>query len=128
MRQIVIDGKLINDDTPPFVIAEIGHNHQGNLESALQLIRAAASSGASAAKFQKRNNKTLFTPELYNQEYNSENSFGKTYGQHREALEFGFDEYKVCILEAKRLGITFFATAFDFDSADYLWLNFLKDI
>lgn len=120
MRQIVIDGKLINDDSQPFVIAEIGHNHQGNIENALKLIRAAANAGASAAKFQKRNNKTLFTPELYNQLYNSENSFGRTYGEHREALEFGLDEYKTCILEAKRLGITFFATAFDFDSADFL--------
>ena len=120
MRQMIIDGQLINDDSPPFVIAEIGHNHQGNLQSALDLIRAAASAGASAAKFQKRNNKTLFTPELYNQTYNSENAFGKTYGEHREALEFGLDEYKTCILEAKKLGITFFATAFDFESADFL--------
>jgi N-acetylneuraminate synthase/sialic acid synthase len=120
MRQIVIDGQLINDDSQPFVIAEIGHNHQGNIENALKLIRAAANAGASAAKFQKRNNKTLFTPELYNQLYNSENAFGKTYGEHREALEFGFDEYKTCILEAKRLGISFFATAFDFESADFL--------
>jgi N-acetylneuraminate synthase/sialic acid synthase len=120
MRQIIIDNHLINDDSPPFVIAEIGHNHQGDLESAIKLIRAAASAGASAAKFQKRNNKTLFTPELYNQAYNSENAFGKTYGEHREALEFGLDEYKTCIAEAKRLGITFFATAFDFNSADFL--------
>ena len=90
-----------------FVIAEIGHNHQGNLESALALIRAAASSGASAAKFQKRNNKTLFTPELYNQTYNSENAFGSTYGSHRDFLEFGFEEYKQCIDESKKLGIAF---------------------
>jgi N-acetylneuraminate synthase/sialic acid synthase len=120
MRQIIIDNHLVNDDSPPFVIAEIGHNHQGDLDSAIKLIRAAASAGASAAKFQKRNNKTLFTPELYNQPYDSENSFGKTYGEHREALEFGLDEYKTCILEAKSLGITFFATAFDFESADFL--------
>jgi sialic acid synthase len=121
MRQIIVDGQLINDDSPPFVIAEIGHNHQGNLQSALNLIRAAASAGASAAKFQKRNNKTLFTPELYNQPYHSENAFGKTYGEHREALEFGLDEYKTCVVEAKKLGITFFATAFDFESADFLY-------
>ncbi len=120
MRQIVIDGQLINDDSPPFVIAEIGHNHQGNLESALKLIRAAANAGASAAKFQKRNNKTLFTPDLYNQPYNSENAFGKTYGEHREALELGLNEYKTCIMEANKLGISFFATAFDFESADFL--------
>lgn len=120
MRQLDIDNKLIRDDTPPFVIAEIGHNHQGNIESAIKLIQSAAHAGASAAKFQKRDNKTLFTPELYNQPYNSENSFGETYGKHREALEFGVEEYKICIAEAQRVGITFFATAFDFRSADFL--------
>jgi N-acetylneuraminate synthase/sialic acid synthase len=120
VRQLQIDNHLIQDEAPPFVIAEIGHNHQGNIESAISLIRAAAAAGASAAKFQKRDNKSLFTPNLYNQPYNSENSFGETYGKHREFLEFGFDEYKICIAEAHKVGITFFATAFDFNSADFL--------
>ena len=120
MRQLILDNIKLNDESAPFVIAEIGHNHQGNLENAIKLIRAAAGAGATAAKFQKRENKTLFTPELYNQKYNSENAFGETYGEHREALEFGVDEYKVCMAEAKNLGITFFATAFDFNSADFL--------
>ena len=120
MRQLILDNKKLNDESAPFVIAEIGHNHQGNLENAIKLIRAAAGAGATAAKFQKRENKTLFTPELYNQKYNSENAFGETYGEHREALEFGVDEYKACMSEAKNLGITFFATAFDFNSADFL--------
>lgn len=120
MAQLIIDNMTITDNSPPFVIAEIGHNHQGKIEKALELIDSAAASGASAAKFQKRDNRSLFTPELYNQSYNSENSFGKTYGEHREALEFGFDEYKICISEANRIGITFFATAFDIKSADFL--------
>jgi N-acetylneuraminate synthase/sialic acid synthase len=120
VAEMIIDNKLIKKDGPPFVIAEIGHNHQGNIENALKLIYSAAAAGASAAKFQKRDNRSLFTPELYNQTYNSENAFGKTYGEHREALEFGFDEYKICISEAKSAGITFFATAFDFKSADFL--------
>ena len=120
VRQIIIDNKVINEDSSPFVIAEIGHNHQGNVESAIKLIAAAAEAGASAAKFQKRNNKKIFIPNLYNEIYNSENAFGKTYGLHREALEFGINEYKICISEAKKCGITFFATAFDTDSADFL--------
>lgn len=117
---MIIDSKLINKNEPPFVIAEIGHNHQGNIETAIRLIHAAAAAGASAAKFQKRDNWSLFTPELYNQPYNSENAFGKTYGEHREALEFDFEQYKICISEANRVGISFFATAFDFKSADFL--------
>jgi len=120
MRELIIDGKAINDQNYPYVIAEIGHNHQGNLDSALELINAASRSGASAAKFQKRNNKSLFTPTLYNEPYNSENAFGKTYGLHREALEFGLNEYKACIAEAKKLNLDFFATAFDIQSASFL--------
>ena len=120
MRQIQLNGTFVSDDSRAYVIAEVGHNHQGNLESALDLIRAAARSGASAVKFQKRNNKKLFTPSAYDEIYNSENAFGKTYGTHRDFLEFGEVEYKKCINEAQNLGITFFSTAFDFDSADFL--------
>ena len=120
MRSLNLDGTLISDDTPPFVIAEVGHNHQGNLDKALQLIRAAAASGATAVKLQKRDNKKLFTNEAYNEPYNSENAFGSTYGSHRDFLEFGIEEYKQCIDESQKLGITFFATAFDFESADFL--------
>jgi N-acetylneuraminate synthase/sialic acid synthase len=54
MRQLTLDNQVIDDDSVPFVIAEIGHNHQGNLDNAIKLIHAASSAGASAAKFQKR--------------------------------------------------------------------------
>ena len=120
MRDLVIDRKHYNDSSLPFVVAELGHNHQGNLETCLQMIRAAAFSGASAVKLQKRSNRNLFTKEAFDAPYNSENSYGLTYGLHREALEFGEAEYKECILEAKRNNITFFSTAFDFQSVDFL--------
>jgi N-acetylneuraminate synthase/sialic acid synthase len=116
----LIDGKSYNDSSLPFVIAELGHNHQGNLETCLQMIRAAAFSGASAVKLQKRSNRDLFTKEAFDSAYNSENAYGPTYGLHREALEFGEAEYKECIWEAKRNNITFFSTAFDFQSVDFL--------
>jgi sialic acid synthase len=120
MRSIELANQTVSDDSDAYLIAEVGHNHQGNLENAIELIRAAARSGASAVKFQKRNNKKLFTPSAYDEIYNSENAFGKTYGEHRDFLEFGEPEYRKCIEEAKNLGITFFSTAFDFDSADFL--------
>jgi sialic acid synthase len=120
MRRLEIAGLEITDDSLPFIIAEVGHNHQGRLEQALELIRAASIAGASAVKFQKRDNKSMFTPAMYNEPYNSENSFGNSYGLHRDALEFGVDEYKACIGEAQKMKITFFATAFDFQSADFL--------
>ena len=120
MRNLTIDGKNYDDSSLPFVIAELGHNHQGNLETCLQMIRAAAFSGASAVKLQKRSNRDLFTKAAFDAPYNSENAYGPTYGLHREALEFGESEYKECILEAKRNNITFFSTAFDFQSVDFL--------
>jgi sialic acid synthase len=120
MRKLEIPQFLVTDESLPFIIAEVGHNHQGNLEQALKLIEAASTAGASAVKFQKRENKTLFTPKMYDEPYNSENSFGSTYGLHRDALEFGLEEYKICMAEAERLNILFFATAFDFKSADFL--------
>lgn len=120
MASIKLGSATYSADSLPFVIAEIGHNHQGDLETALRMIRAAKESGASAVKLQKRANKALFTPSFYDSPYLSENAYGETYGLHREALEFDRDDYLACKKEADSLGITFFATAFDFESADFL--------
>ena len=120
MKALTIDGVEVGSDTPCYVIAEIGHNHQGSLEQAKELFRAAKDCGASAVKLQKRQNETLYTSEFYNRPYDSENSFGPTYGAHRDALEFGQAEYEELRDYAADLGITFFATAFDFESADFL--------
>lgn len=120
MRQLVVQGKVISDDTPTFTIAEIGHNHQGSLEKAKEMFRVAKDCGVDAVKLQKRDNKTLYTKVLYNQPYDNENSFGLTYGEHREALEFGKREYLELKHCADELGLIFFATAFDFASADFL--------
>lgn len=117
---MIIDGIQINDASETYVIAEIGHNHQGSLEKAQELIHAAKLAGASAVKMQKRDNKALFTEALYNKPYENENSFGATYGQHREAVEFGKAEYIKLKDFAKSIGITLFATAFDVPSADLL--------
>lgn len=119
-RQLVIDGTVIGDETPCYVIAEIGHNHQGDVEQCKKLFVAAKECGANAVKLQKRDNKTLFTRVMYASPYASENAFGDTYGNHREALEFGRDEYVELKNFAKEIGITFFSTAFDIPSADFL--------
>jgi N-acetylneuraminate synthase/sialic acid synthase len=114
-----VDGRVIGNDEC-FVIAEIGHNHQGRLDKAKELFRSAHECGVDAVKLQKRDNRTLYTRALLDQPYNSENSFGATYGEHRLALEFGIEEYTELKRYAAELGITFFATAFDFASADFL--------
>lgn len=120
MRSFRIESTEIDDNTLPFVIAEIGHNHQGKLDKALELIQAAAQSGVSAVKFQKRSNAELYTPEAFNEPYNSENSFGKSYGLHREALELGYSDYIQCKNASEKFQVLFFATPFDFQSVDFL--------
>jgi N-acetylneuraminate synthase/sialic acid synthase len=110
----------IGDDTPCYVIAEIGHNHQGRVEKARELFREAKLAGADAVKLQKRDNRALYTQAAYDRPYDNENSFGATYGEHREFLEFGRSEYRDLQGYATELGIDFFATAFDVASADFL--------
>jgi sialic acid synthase len=119
-RELKIGQQTLNDESDCYVIAEIGHNHQGSLETAKEMLLAAQECGADAAKLQKRDNRTLFTRAQYDASYEHENSFGATYGEHREHLEFGQAEYTALAEYAREIGIDFFATAFDFPSADFL--------
>jgi len=119
-RKLQINDIVVSDESKAFVIAEIGHNHQGSVETCKKMFKAAAESGATAVKLQKRNNKELFTKEFYDSPYNSENAFGPTYGSHREALEFNFEDYRDLKSYAESLGVIFFSTAFDFSSVDFL--------
>jgi sialic acid synthase SpsE len=119
-RELTIDGIRIADDTNCYVIAEIGHNHAGDIDRCKELFRAAKECGVQAVKLQKRDNRTLFTRAMYDSHYESEHAFGPTYGTHREALEFGREQYVELIRFAKEIGVTFFSTAFDFNSADFL--------
>src|SRR2546426_2694958 len=119
-RRLTIDGVEIHDGSACYVIAEIGNNHQGSLEQAKQLVDAAKECGVDAVKLQKRANRALYTREFFDQPYDNEFSFGPTYGEHREALELSPDEYAQLQGHARDVGITLFATAFDFESADFL--------
>ena len=110
----------VGDHTPCYVIAEIGHNHQGSLEKARELFREAKLAGAHAVKLQKRDNRGLYTRAAYRKPYDNENSFGATYGEHREFLEFGAREYRALQAYADELQIDFFSTAFDIASAEFL--------
>ncbi len=121
MRQFQIDGRTITDSSEPLVVAEIGNNHSGSLLTCKAMMLKAKECGASACKLQKRDNKTLYTKAMYNKPYDNPNSYGATYGEHREFLEFSFDQYYELVMYAKEIGITFFATAFDIPSADFLY-------
>jgi N-acetylneuraminate synthase/sialic acid synthase len=107
-------------DLKPIVIAEVGQNHQGNLKLAKEYIRIFAKAGADIVKFQSRHNKSLFDKDAYNAIYNSENSFGKSYGAHREALELTKNELSILAKECKKNGIGFMCTPFDEKSLDLI--------
>jgi N-acetylneuraminate synthase/sialic acid synthase len=119
-RELTIGSTRVHDEGECYVVAEIGHNHQGSVDKAKDLFRAAKECGVDAVKLQKRQNRTLYTRAMYDSPYDNESSFGLTYGAHREALELGWDEYVELKRYAGAIGITFFATAFDVPSADFL--------
>ena len=103
----------------PYVIAEIGCNHKGNMETAKELIKVAKIfCNVDAVKFQKRNNVELLTEEQYNQPHpNPINSYGDTYGAHREFLEFNVEQHQELKEFCEDLGVTYSTSVWDLTSA-----------
>lgn len=121
MRQLKIADTTISDDSDVYVCVEIGNNHGGSLETCKEMFRIAKECGADAVKLQKRSNKDLYTKTFFNKPYDNVNSYGPTYGEHREFLEFEIDEYYELKKYAEfELGIAFFATPFDIESVEFL--------
>ena len=106
------------DYEKPKVIAEIGCNHMGSMEIAKELIDLAKEAGAGYVKFQKRNNIELLTKEQYNAAHPvPENSYGKTYGEHREFLEFNVSQNKELKEYCDKVGIVYSTSVWDVTSA-----------
>lgn len=103
----------------PYVIAEIGCNHMGNIEIAKEMIDTAALfCKVDAVKFQKRCNKELLTKEQYDAPHpNPENSYGKSYGEHREYLEFTKEQHKELQEYCRVKGIEYSTSVWDMTSA-----------
>ena len=120
MRAVTIHGVTITDDSPCYVIAELGNNHQGDPVIAGQLIEMAARAGAHAVKFQRRHTDTLYSQALLETPYTHAAAFGPTYGAHRVALELPLAAYSPLIAHAHQLGLACLCTAFDEASADDL--------
>lgn len=103
----------------PFIIAEIGCNHKGDFEVAKQMISVAKHfCSADAVKFQKRNNKELLSPEEYGTPHpNPDNSYGDTYGEHREFLEFTDEQHAGLKKYCEEVGIEYSTSVWDITSA-----------
>lgn len=105
--------------TQPKIIAEIGCNHKGDMNIAKEMIMTAATyCKVDCVKFQKRCNKELLTPEEYNAPHpHPENSYGDTYGAHREFLEFTAEQHKQLQEWCKEFGIEYSTSVWDLTSA-----------
>lgn len=103
----------------PKIIAEIGCNHKGDLNIAKDMIMTAATyCKADCVKFQKRCNKELLSAEEYNAPHpHPENSYGETYGAHREFLEFTVDQHRQLQLWCNNFGIIYSTSVWDLTSA-----------
>lgn len=102
------------------IIAEVGQNHQGDINIAKKYIKACKEAGADVVKFQKSDLKNKFNKTALAREYNSVNSFGKTYGQHKEFLEFTKDEFIELQNYANENDIMFSSSGMDIPSFDFL--------
>jgi len=110
---------MSHDIKPIQVIAEIGCNHKGDLNIAKELIKAAATTcEVDVAKFQKRHNRELLPQEQYDAPHpNPHNSYGETYGDHREFLEFDTDQHKELIDCCAEYGVAYSTSVWDLQSA-----------
>jgi len=115
-----IGDRSIGPLDPCFIVAEIGLNHQGDVEIGEKLIRKAVACGVDAVKLQKRSPKHGLTAAALAAPYEHRNSFGRTYGEHRAKLELGGPEWGHLRKIAKDLKVKFFASAFDVPSL--IWL------
>ena len=118
-REIMIGKRKVGDGNPTFVVAEIGINHNGNLDIAKSLIDVAQKNGADAVKFQKR------TPELCvppnEQKHMRETPWGYiTYLEYRYKVEFGLNDYREIDHYCKQVNMPWFASVWDEPSVDFL--------
>lgn len=103
---------------PPKIIAEIGCNHKGDMDIALELIDTAAHCKVAGVKFQKRCIRELLTDKEYNVPHPCYyNSYGKTYGEHRQHLEFTLSQHRRLQARCKKLGIMYGCSVWDCSSA-----------
>ena len=117
-KTVKIGNKIIGDDYPCFITAEIGINHNGDINLAKRLIDLAVFSGCDAVKFQKRTIDVVYTKEELAKE--RESVFGNTNGDLKRGLEFGYDEYKEIDRYCKEKGIIWYTSCWDEQSVDFI--------
>ena len=115
---IRIGSKLVGTGYPAYVIAEIGINHNGDIDLAKRLITVAVAAGCDAVKFQKRTVDVVYTPEELAKP--RENPFGLTNGDLKRGLEFTYEEYQEINRYCAEVKMPWFASCWDEESVDFI--------
>lgn len=115
-----IGNRWVGQGHPCFVIAEIGINHNGDLDLARKLVSGAVLAGCHAVKFQKRTVEVVYTPEELAKP--RENPFGPTNGDLKRGLEFGIQQYRAIDDYCRMLNILWFGSCWDEASVDFMEL------
>jgi len=118
MSKVQVGNRWVGDDQPCFVVAEIGINHNGDIDLAKRLISVAVAAGCDAVKFQKRTIEVVYTAEELAKP--RENPFGPTNGDLKHGLEFGQEEYSEIDKFCKSIKMLWFASPWDEGSVDFL--------
>lgn len=118
MAEVRIGNHAVGQGQPCFVVAEIGINHNGDLDIAKRLISVAVAAGCQAVKFQKRTVDVVFSPdELLRPR---ESPFGETNGDLKRGLEFGVEQYRAIDRYCRDVNILWFASCWDEESVDFI--------
>lgn len=115
---VTIGNTTIGEGYPAYIIAEIGINHNGDIDLAKRLINIAVAAGCNAVKFQKRTIEVVYTPEELAKP--RESKFGNTNGDLKYGLEFGQAQYAEIAHFCKEMGIAWFASCWDEGSVDFI--------
>ena len=118
MSTVRVGKRFIGEDEPCFIVAEIGINHNGDIDTAKRLISVAVAGGCDAVKFQKRTVDVVYTPEELAKP--RENPFGPTNGDLKYGLEFEQEEYEEIDAFCKSVKMSWFASPWDEGSVDFL--------
>ena len=118
MAEVRIQNLLVGDGHPCFVVAEIGINHNGDIDTAKKLIDVAKTAGCDAVKFQKRTVDVVYSPEELARP--RESPFGSTNGDLKHGLEFGQEEYEEIDRYCRDRKVIWFTSCWDEQSLDYI--------
>jgi len=118
-KAVKIGGRWVGEGYPAYIVAEVGINHNGEVEIAKQLMDAARHAGVDAVKFQKRTPELATPPEQRN--VMRETPWGYiTYLEYRYKMEFGLEQYKEIDAYARKIGIDWFVSVWDEPSVDFM--------